>query len=348
MSGRSAASSASAAALTAPGSGAVRRAGKTPSAGSAWISASSTGCFWTSNGRPIWAAPGRPVVMWRNAARTAGGIWPAWLEHPVPLGQRPEQRLLVELGQHVAATRGDRDVGGEREHRDRGLVGLDHARQEVGGAAARGPLAHPDPARDARIGVRHVGGRALVAGQDVADAVVEAAERVVERQARVAAQPEHVTHAVQLQHAHQRLRPGQLVHQGLPPRAAKLARRAPMAQTPRRGRAWHAALRRCWSATRPAPDRSRLLSRMAIRLDVASGRWNSTLTVLFTELVGSARSVNLRRPSSRARKRKSWLPCPNRQTDPSVWSRPWRVVPADAGLETVAGIVSRGPCASEP
>ncbi len=92
----------------------------------------------------------------------------AAVDHPVPLGERPEQRLLVELGQDVAAARGDRDVGGHGEDRDRGLVGLDHARQDVGGAAAGRPLADPDPAGDARIGVRHVGGRALVAGQDVA------------------------------------------------------------------------------------------------------------------------------------------------------------------------------------
>ena len=143
------------------------------------------------------------------------------VEHPVPLGQRAEQRFLVELGQHVAAARADRDVAGHGEQRDRGLVRLDHARQEVGGAAARWPLAHADPPGDPRVGVGHVGGRALVAGQDVADAVVEAVERIVERQAGVAAQAEDVAHAVQLQHAHERLGPGQLGHDGFPPRWPK-------------------------------------------------------------------------------------------------------------------------------
>jgi hypothetical protein len=74
--------------------------------------------------------------MWRNALRTVSGIALGPVDHPAPLGERPEQRLLIQLGQHVAPARADRDVGGDGEHRDRGFVGLDHARQEVGRAAA--------------------------------------------------------------------------------------------------------------------------------------------------------------------------------------------------------------------
>ena len=69
--------------------------------------------------------------------------------------------------------RGDGDVGGDREHRDRGFVRLDHARHHVGGAAAGGPLADADASGDPRIAVRHVGGVALVARQDVGHAVIE-------------------------------------------------------------------------------------------------------------------------------------------------------------------------------
>ena len=134
------------------------------------------------------------------------------VDHLIPLGQRAEQRLLVQLGQHAAAPRADGDVRRDGEYRDRGLVGLDHAGQDVGGATAGRPLAHPDPAGDPCVGISHVRGRALVAGQQMGDAVVEAMERIVERQAGVAAQAEDVAHAVQLQHAHQRLRPGQSVH----------------------------------------------------------------------------------------------------------------------------------------
>ena len=83
---------------------------------------------------------------------------------------------------------------------NRGLVRLDQAGQDVGRAAAGRPFAHADLAGDARIAVGHIGGVALVARQDVRHAVVEPVERVVERQAGVAAQAEDVPHAVQLQH----------------------------------------------------------------------------------------------------------------------------------------------------
>jgi hypothetical protein len=132
-----------------------------------------------------------------------GGAWPSgrrrsegrpedvWdltdvVKHRVPLGQRAEQRLLVQFGQRIAAARGHRYVRGDRQHGDRALVGLDHAGQDVGRAAAAGALADPDPARQARIGVGHIGGAAFVAGQDVVDAVIQPVQSVVERQAGVA------------------------------------------------------------------------------------------------------------------------------------------------------------------
>ncbi len=136
-------------------------------------------------------------------------------DHGVPFGQRPEQRLLVELGQGIVAARRDRHVGRDRQHRDRRLIGLDDAGQDVGRAAAARPLADADLAGDPGIGVGHVGGRALIAGQHVGHRVVEAVERVVERQAGVAAQAEDVLNAMQRQHADQRFRPGGLVRHGL-------------------------------------------------------------------------------------------------------------------------------------
>lgn len=58
---------------TSAGSGATRRDGKTPSVASAQTSSASTAPFCTSNGTHTWAAPGRPVVMWVNAARSTRG-----------------------------------------------------------------------------------------------------------------------------------------------------------------------------------------------------------------------------------------------------------------------------------
>ncbi|MFN7979543.1 MAG: hypothetical protein U0P30_15525 [Vicinamibacterales bacterium] len=61
--GRAAERMASAAASTAAGSGPDRHAGYVACAGCAQISVASTGAFSTSYGRPMCAAPGRPVVM---------------------------------------------------------------------------------------------------------------------------------------------------------------------------------------------------------------------------------------------------------------------------------------------
>src|SRR5690606_35108581 len=60
------------------------------------------------------------------------------------------------------------------------------------------------------IGIGHVGGGPLVPAKDMPDAVVEAMQGVVERQARVAAQTEEVLNLVGLQHAHDGLSPGHL------------------------------------------------------------------------------------------------------------------------------------------
>ena len=68
-----------------------------------------------------------------------------------------------------------------------------------------------DLARDAGIGIGHVGGRALVTRQDMGHAVVETVERIVKRQAGIAAQAEDVLHAVVLQHAHEGFGAGKLV-----------------------------------------------------------------------------------------------------------------------------------------
>jgi hypothetical protein len=156
------------------------------------------------------AGPSGRHVAERGAHRVGDLV--GAIDHARPLGERTEQGGLVELGQDVASARADRDVGGHGEHRNRGFVGLDHARQEVGRAAAGWPFAHPDAAGDPGVGVGHVRGGALVAGQHVGDAVVEPVERIVQRQAGVAAQTEDVAHAVQLQHAHERLCPRQPIH----------------------------------------------------------------------------------------------------------------------------------------
>src|SRR5690606_5462953 len=133
----------------------------------------------------------------------------------VPLGDGPEKRALVELGESEPAARAHRNVGRDRKHRDRGFVRLDDSRKNVRGAAARGSLANADVPGYPRVPVGHVGGRSFVAGQDVGDAVIETAERVIKGKRGVAAEPEDVPDAEALQHPDHRFGPGQRVHGGL-------------------------------------------------------------------------------------------------------------------------------------
>ena len=125
------------------------------------------------------------------------------IQRAVPLGEGAVQRLLIELGQRVAAARGDRHIGREAQYRHRGFVGFDQARQQVGRAAAAGSFAHADAAADPGVGIGHVRGAAFVARQHVRDAVIQAVQRVVVGQAGIAADAEDMAHAMQLQHADQ-------------------------------------------------------------------------------------------------------------------------------------------------
>ena len=136
----------------------------------------------------------------------------AAVEHRIPLGQGPEQGLLVEFGERVPAPRRHRNVGGEAQHRDGGLVRFDDAGEDVGRAAAARSFTHADTAGHARIAVGHIGGRALVAGKNVLHPMIQPVHRVVERQRRVAAQAEDVFYPMQLQHAHEGFATGDLGH----------------------------------------------------------------------------------------------------------------------------------------
>ena len=162
-------------------------------------------------------APGRPVVSSENARRSVRGTSGAASStafHFVSGRKSAAWSSSVSANRPRAETEMS-EV--KHKHRDRRLVRLDHPGEDVGRAAAARPLAHAHAARHARVAVRHVGGRALVAGEDVANPVIEPVQRIVERQARVAAEAEDVLHAVQLQHPDERLRARDLRHQARPP-----------------------------------------------------------------------------------------------------------------------------------
>ena len=136
------------------------------------------------------------------------------IEHRVPFGQRAHQRALIQLGEREAPARRKRNVGVDREHRDRRFVRLHQPRQDIGRAAAARSFADADLARDARVAVGHVGRVALVARQHVPHAVLQACERVVERQARVAAQAEDYFDAMRGQHPDRGLGAGNGLYPG--------------------------------------------------------------------------------------------------------------------------------------
>src|SRR5262249_27727315 len=64
-------------------------------------------------------------------------------------------------------------------------------------------LAHADATAHPCISVGHICSRALVSGQDMHYPMVETIERVIKRQARIAAQTEDMRDPVLLQHAHE-------------------------------------------------------------------------------------------------------------------------------------------------
>ena len=127
------------------------------------------------------------------------------LIHPirdgVPFGQRREQRLLVHLRQGVAPPTAYRNVRGDGQDCNRTFVRLQYARKNVASAAAAWPLADPDLARHPGIGVGHIGGVALIAGQDVVYPVPFTLQGVIEGKAGVAAKAKNVLNAMGLQHA---------------------------------------------------------------------------------------------------------------------------------------------------
>ena len=108
-------------------------------------------------------------------ARDVGGL----LDHRVPFGQRAHQRVLIDLGQGVFAVGGDGYISGDAQHGMRAVIGLDQAGQDIGGTTARRPFTHANPSGDAGIGVGHIGGAALVAGQHMGHAMIQPTHSII-------------------------------------------------------------------------------------------------------------------------------------------------------------------------
>ena len=130
----------------------------------------------------------------------------------VPFGQGAEQGGLVQLRQGIASAGADGNIRGDGQDGNGAFVRLDQARRDIGGTAPRRPLADANLARNPGIAIRHIGRRTLVTAENMRHAVIQAMQRIIERQRCVAAETKNIVHAMALQHMHQGLRAAQLVH----------------------------------------------------------------------------------------------------------------------------------------
>ncbi len=146
--------------------------------------------------------------LFESFAKGAGQVLGA-IEHRVPFRHRAHKRALIQFRQGKAAARANGDIGIDAKQRHGRFVGFGEARKNVGDAAAAGPFADSNLSRHARVAVRHVGRRAFVAGEDVAHAVRQTRQRVIERQTGIAAESEENPHAVGFEHLHCCFRAGE-------------------------------------------------------------------------------------------------------------------------------------------
>jgi hypothetical protein len=162
--------------------------------------------------RPRPAAGGHTKGLAHGGGDAAGLLYQGG-----PLGDGFEERRLVQGRQDVAVLSAHGRVGQQGNDGDGRGVGLGQAGGQVSSPCPAGALAHAGPEADPGIDVGHVGGRAFVAGQNVADLARCLAQGIVERQAGVAGNAKDVPHLIGLEHLHEKL--ATVEFHGNPPRS---------------------------------------------------------------------------------------------------------------------------------
>ena len=119
-----------------------------------------------------------------------------------PFGDGLVEHVVVQFGDDALVLGGQIDPGRQGDHGDGGGVGLGHAGHRVERARAGRAFAHRGAAGEAGVGVGHEGGRTLVARHDVGDDVAPLVERIVQPDAGVSRDAEHVLDPVGHQHLH--------------------------------------------------------------------------------------------------------------------------------------------------
>ena len=150
-----------------------------------------------------------------HADRAAGGFRHRRrrVDPCVPLGYRPKETLLIQLGENAATLLVDRRIGGQTEQRDCRALRLGNTGQDVGSAAAARTFADTDTPTHAGINVGHEGRRSLIPGHDVLDRTSSVAKGVIKGHPGIAGKPKHMLDAGSGENIDERSRP---LHRQLP------------------------------------------------------------------------------------------------------------------------------------
>ena len=106
------------------------------------------------------------------------GDAPGVLDLGHPLGQLAVHAAVVDLLEGLAVGRLAGDLADQQDHGCRILEAGMHSHRGIGGARAAGHEADARPAGQLAVGLRHIGGAALLAADDVADRVALGVQRV--------------------------------------------------------------------------------------------------------------------------------------------------------------------------
>ena len=129
---------------------------------------------------------GAPARRHRVGAREHLGDARGVVELERPLRHRAEDGLVVELLEGLAPALRARDLADEQDQRRRVLARGVHAGRGMGRARSAGDHAEPGTAGQLAVGVGRVGGGALVAAVDDAEAVAVLVEAVEQREVGLA------------------------------------------------------------------------------------------------------------------------------------------------------------------
>src|SRR5215203_6196077 len=131
----------------------------------------------------------------------------------VPLGYRPKETLLIQLGENAATVLVDWRIRGQTEQRDCRALRLGNTGQDVGSATATRTFTDTETSTHPGINVGHEGGRPLIPGHDMLDGTSSVAKCVIKGHSGIAGKTKHMLYAGSGENIDERSRP---LHRQLP------------------------------------------------------------------------------------------------------------------------------------